>query len=82
MSTAVTSRAKPIVISVISLVVVFGLLYAWRTTRSGGADHQAMPPMPVSTLRAAPAAWPTNYRQSAACKRYVKCCWLPTRPGA
>ncbi|HHG4644870.1 TPA: efflux RND transporter periplasmic adaptor subunit [Pseudomonas aeruginosa] len=54
MSTAVTSRAKPIVISVIGLVVVFGLLYAWRATRSGGAEHQAMPPMPVSTMRAAP----------------------------
>ncbi|HHK5170391.1 TPA: efflux RND transporter periplasmic adaptor subunit [Pseudomonas aeruginosa] len=54
MSAAVTSRAKPLVISVIGLVVVFGLLYAWRTTRSSGADHQAMPPMPVSTIRAEP----------------------------
>lgn len=54
MSTAVISRAKPITISVIGLVVVFGLLYAWRTTRNGTAEHQAMPPMPVSTLRAQP----------------------------
>lgn len=54
MSTAVISRAKPVVISVIGLVVVFGLLYAWRTTRSGGAEHHAMPPMPVSTIRAEP----------------------------
>ncbi|WP_347554414.1 efflux RND transporter periplasmic adaptor subunit [Robbsia sp. KACC 23696] len=52
MSAAIASRAKPIAISLISLAVVFGLLYAWRTTRSGGADHQAMPPIPVSTLRA------------------------------
>lgn len=54
MSTAVISRAKPVVISVIGLVVVFGLLYAWRTTRSGGAEHHSMPPMPVSTIRAEP----------------------------
>ncbi|PYE19846.1 multidrug efflux system membrane fusion protein [Paraburkholderia silvatlantica] len=52
MSAAIASRAKPIAISLISLAVVFGLLYAWRTTRSGGGDHQAMPPIPVSTLRA------------------------------
>lgn len=54
MSTAVISRAKPVVISVIGLVVVFGLLYAWRSTRSDGAEHHAMPPMPVSTIRAEP----------------------------
>jgi multidrug efflux system membrane fusion protein len=52
MSSAVASRAKPIVISIIGLVVVFGLLYAWRATRNGGAEHHALPPMPVSTLRA------------------------------
>ncbi|KVL13547.1 efflux RND transporter periplasmic adaptor subunit [Burkholderia cepacia] len=54
MSTAALSRTKPIVISVVGLVVVFGLLYAWRAVRSGGAEQQAMPPMPVSTIRAAP----------------------------
>ncbi|AWV05111.1 efflux transporter periplasmic adaptor subunit [Burkholderia sp. JP2-270] len=54
MSTAAISRTKPIVISVVGLVVVFGLLYAWRATRSGGAEQQAMPPMPVSTIRAEP----------------------------
>jgi multidrug efflux system membrane fusion protein len=54
MSTAVISRAKPIVISVAGLVVVFGLLYAWRTTRSGDVEHHAMPPMPVSAIRAEP----------------------------
>ncbi|KQW10047.1 MULTISPECIES: biotin/lipoyl-binding protein [Pseudomonas] len=53
MSTA-AFRAKPIAISVVGLVVVFGLLYAWRTTRSSGAEHYAMPPMPVSTIRAEP----------------------------
>lgn len=52
MSAAIASRVKPIAVSVISLVVVFGLLYAWRTTRNGGGEHQAMPPIPVSTLRA------------------------------
>ncbi|WP_069704911.1 efflux RND transporter periplasmic adaptor subunit [Burkholderia seminalis] len=54
MSTAALSRTKPIVISVVGLAVVFGLLYAWRAVRSGGAEQQAMPPMPVSTIRAAP----------------------------
>ncbi|MGJ7575089.1 efflux RND transporter periplasmic adaptor subunit [Variovorax sp. RB2P76] len=54
MSTAVVSRAKPFVLSVVGLVVVFGLLYAWRTTRTGGAEHHAMPPIPVSTIRADP----------------------------
>ncbi|WP_175862411.1 efflux RND transporter periplasmic adaptor subunit [Burkholderia cepacia] len=54
MSTAAVSRTKPIVISVVGLVVVFGLLYAWRAVRSGGAEQQAMPPMPVSTIRAEP----------------------------
>ncbi|MGX1199441.1 efflux RND transporter periplasmic adaptor subunit [Parvibaculum sp. MBR-TMA-1.3b-4.2] len=54
MSTAVISRAKPIAISVVGLIVVFGLLYAWRTARSGGAEHHAMPPVPVSTIRVEP----------------------------
>ncbi|WP_272544102.1 efflux RND transporter periplasmic adaptor subunit [Burkholderia cepacia] len=54
MSTTAISRTKPIVISVVGLVVVFGLLYAWRAVRSGGAEQQAMPPMPVSTIRAEP----------------------------
>ncbi|HDR9498602.1 efflux RND transporter periplasmic adaptor subunit [Burkholderia cepacia] len=54
MSTAAISRTKPIVISVVGLVVVFGLLYAWRAVRSGGAEQPAMPPMPVSTIRATP----------------------------
>ena len=54
MSTAAISRTKPIVISVVGLVIVFGLLYAWRAVRSGGAEQQAMPPMPVSTIRAEP----------------------------
>lgn len=52
MSTAAISRVKPIAISVVGLIVVFGLLYAWRTTHAGGAEHYAMPPMPVSTIRA------------------------------
>ncbi|MCO3309379.1 efflux RND transporter periplasmic adaptor subunit [Pseudomonas aeruginosa] len=51
MSTA-PFRAKPIAISVIGLVVVFGLLYAWRTVRSNGAENHTMPPLPVSTIRA------------------------------
>ncbi|WP_186139438.1 efflux RND transporter periplasmic adaptor subunit [Burkholderia gladioli] len=54
MSSAAISRAKPIVMSVVGLAVVFGLLYAWRAARSGGAEQQAMPPMPVSTIRAEP----------------------------
>lgn len=54
MSTSAIRRAKPIVISAIGLIVVFGLLYAWRTARSGGAEHHAMPPMPVATMRAEP----------------------------
>lgn len=53
MSTA-TFRVKPIAISVVGLVVVFGLLYAWRTARSSGAEYHAMPPLPVSTIRAQP----------------------------
>lgn len=54
MSTAAISRARPMALSVVGLVVVFGLLYAWRTARSGGVEHPAMPPMPVSTIRAEP----------------------------
>ncbi|MDP9995136.1 multidrug efflux system membrane fusion protein [Variovorax boronicumulans] len=54
MSTPVISRAKPFVVSIVGLVVVFGLLYAWRTTRTGGAEYHALPPMPVSTIRAEP----------------------------
>ncbi|WP_254457904.1 efflux RND transporter periplasmic adaptor subunit [Xanthomonas sacchari] len=46
------SRAKPIAIGVVGLVVVFGLLYAWRATRGSGADAHDMPPLPVSTIRA------------------------------
>ncbi|HBP5573625.1 TPA: efflux RND transporter periplasmic adaptor subunit [Pseudomonas aeruginosa] len=51
MSTA-PFRAKPIAISVIGLVVVFGLLYAWRTGRSSDVENHTMPPLPVSTIRA------------------------------
>ncbi|EJM00310.1 RND family efflux transporter, MFP subunit [Pseudomonas sp. GM102] len=54
MSTAVTRHAKPIAISVIGLVVVFGLLYTWRISRSGAAEHPVMPAIPVSTIRADP----------------------------
>lgn len=52
MSTPFASRAKPIAFSVIAVVVVFGLLGAWRTTRGASAAHPAMPPLPVSTIRA------------------------------
>lgn len=52
MNTAAIFRAKPVAISVVGLIVVFGLLYTWRTSRNGGAEHYAMPPMPVSTIRA------------------------------
>ncbi|MGN8083251.1 efflux RND transporter periplasmic adaptor subunit [Variovorax sp. 22077] len=52
MSTATIFRAKPVAISVVGLVVVFGLLYAWRTTRGGGAELHTTPPLPVSTIRA------------------------------
>ncbi|RQV12450.1 efflux RND transporter periplasmic adaptor subunit [Burkholderia cenocepacia] len=62
MSTAAISRTKPIVISVVGLVVVFGLLYAWRAVRSGGAEQQAMPPMPVSTIRAEPRSVADEWR--------------------
>ncbi|SDT35507.1 membrane fusion protein, multidrug efflux system [Pseudomonas asplenii] len=54
MSNAALPYAKSIAISVVGLVVVFGLLYAWRTARSGGAEYPTLPPMPVSTLRAEP----------------------------
>ncbi len=47
MSTAVISRAKPVVIRLIDLVGVFGLLYVWRTTRSGVIENHATAPMPV-----------------------------------
>lgn len=49
---AVSARAKPIAFTIVGLVVVFGLLYAWRTARSTAVEHSAMPPMPVSTIRA------------------------------
>lgn len=52
MSSTAIFRTKPIAVSVVGLVVVFGLLYAWRTTRSAGPEHFSMPPMPVSTIRA------------------------------
>ncbi|MHC8380612.1 efflux RND transporter periplasmic adaptor subunit [Pseudomonas sp. LB3P14] len=52
MSTAVTRNAKPIAISIIGLVVVFGLLYTWRISRSSAAEHPVMPAIPVSTIRA------------------------------
>jgi multidrug efflux system membrane fusion protein len=45
---------KPIAISVIGLIVIFGLLFIWRAARNGTTEHQAMPPIPVSTLRAQP----------------------------
>jgi len=54
MSRAAVSRAKPLVISAVGLVVVFGLLYAWRTIHSADAEQHAMPPLPVSTIRAEP----------------------------
>lgn len=54
MSRTAVSRAKPLVLSAVGLVVVFGLLYAWRTIHSAGAEQHAMPPLPVSTIRAEP----------------------------
>jgi len=51
---AVTRHAKPVSISVICLVVVFGLLYSWRTTRGGAVEHQSMLPIAVATIRAEP----------------------------
>ncbi|ALU91547.1 efflux RND transporter periplasmic adaptor subunit [Herbaspirillum rubrisubalbicans] len=60
MIAASSFRAKPIAISVVGLVVVFGALYAVRSLRSGGAEHYAMPPLPVSTIRAEARAVPEN----------------------
>ncbi|RQV08979.1 efflux RND transporter periplasmic adaptor subunit [Burkholderia cenocepacia] len=49
MTTIRIARAKPVTISVIGLVIIFGLLYAWRASRSGNGGYPAVPPIPVST---------------------------------
>ncbi|MFS2223715.1 efflux RND transporter periplasmic adaptor subunit [Pantoea sp. B65] len=45
-------QMKPVAISIIGLIVIFSLLYVWRNARSANAEHQPMPPIPVSTVRA------------------------------
>ena len=42
---------KPIFISVMGLVIVFGILFSWKSTRSGPPARTVQPPMPVSALR-------------------------------
>lgn len=54
MSIGVIRRTGPIAISVIGLIVVFGLLYVWRAEHGGASEHVAMPPLPVSIIRAQP----------------------------
>lgn len=54
MSTAIFHRARPLAISVISLIIVFGLLYVWRASHAGEAVHAAPPPLPVSALQVQP----------------------------
>jgi multidrug efflux system membrane fusion protein len=43
--------AKPIVVATVGLIVVFGALYAWRSTHAAPVGHFEMPPLPVSTLK-------------------------------
>ncbi|HCW3116894.1 efflux RND transporter periplasmic adaptor subunit [Citrobacter amalonaticus] len=50
MNTAVR-RTRPIIFSVTGLIVIFGLLYAWRGFRNGGNEYHPMPPMPVSVIQ-------------------------------
>ncbi|QDX30851.1 efflux RND transporter periplasmic adaptor subunit [Dickeya poaceiphila] len=53
MSIGMNRHVKPAAISIVGLIVVFSLLYTWRASRSsGGAEYQALPPIPVSTIRA------------------------------
>lgn len=54
MSAATIHRMRPVAISVVGLVIVLGLLYAWRAARSGGGAPPARPPISVSTIRAEP----------------------------
>ncbi|UUE11932.1 efflux RND transporter periplasmic adaptor subunit [Dickeya zeae] len=54
MSIGMNRHVKPAAISIVGLIVVFSLLYTWRASRSGGAEYRALPPIPVSTIRAEP----------------------------
>jgi multidrug efflux system membrane fusion protein len=49
--TIVYHNIKPIITSVVGLVIVFGLLFAWRSFRSEPLSHPVQPPMPVSALQ-------------------------------
>lgn len=52
MSLAMNRHVKPAVISILALIIVFSLLYTWRSLRSSGAEQQTLPPIPVTTIRA------------------------------
>jgi multidrug efflux system membrane fusion protein len=52
MSIAMNRHVKPTVISIVALIVVFSLLYTWRSLRSSGAEQTSLPPIPVTTIRA------------------------------
>lgn len=52
MSVASIRRARPVAISLAGVVIVFGLLYAWKTMRSAPPGNFSMPPVPVSVVHA------------------------------
>ena len=54
MNTPRAWRAMPFVISLIALVLIFGLLYAWRAARAGTQAPKARPPALVATVRVQP----------------------------
>ncbi|WP_020590047.1 efflux RND transporter periplasmic adaptor subunit [Desulfobacter curvatus] len=49
--TPVHRSIKPIFTSVVGLVIVFGLLFVWKTSRSESSSHPAQPPVLVSASR-------------------------------
>lgn len=51
---AAARNAVAIVISLVGLAIVFGGLYAWRATRTGGGAPLPRPPALVSTVRVQP----------------------------
>lgn len=47
-------HARSLIVSLIGLIFIFGLLYAWRAAHTSGTPSPAQPPAIVSTIRVQP----------------------------
>lgn len=51
-------RARPLLIAVVAVLLLFGILYGWRTARSAAAPQGAPPPVTVAAVAVTPADVP------------------------